>query len=100
MSKTKENIEKALKISKAKELMTVNVIRHNRTFDRLTNQLKEALAVAEKDENTFQNQRELYMRNKMLTRTVASCLRLVEQNRLQFYMIDENSLDIDGNESL
>lgn len=99
MNKTKENIEKAMQISKAKELMTVNVIKHNRAFDKLSNQLKEALFVAENDEKTFQNQRELYMRNKMLTRTIISCLRLVEQNRLQFYMIDENSLDI-GNESL
>lgn len=99
MNKTKENIEKAMQISKAKELMTVNVIKHNRVFDKLSNQLKEALFVAENDEKTFQNQRELYMRNKMLTRTIISCLRLVEQNRLQFYMIDENSLDI-GNESL
>lgn len=99
MNKTKENIEKAMQISKAKELMTVNVIKHNRAFDKLSNQLKEALSVAENDEKTFQNQRELYMRNKMLTRTIISCLRLVEQNRLQFYMIDENSLDI-GNESL
>lgn len=99
MNKTKENIEKAMQISKAKELMTVNVIKHNRVFDKLSNQLKEALFVAENDEKIFQNQRELYMRNKMLTRTIISCLRLVEQNRLQFYMIDENSLDI-GNESL
>lgn len=99
MNKTKENIEKAMQISKAKELMTVNVIKHNRAFDKLSNQLKEALFVAENDEKIFQNQRELYMRNKMLTRTIISCLRLVEQNRLQFYMIDENSLDI-GNESL
>ena len=99
MNKTEENIEKAMQISKAKELMTVNVIKHNRAFDKLSNQLKEALFVAENDEKIFQNQRELYMRNKMLTRTIISCLRLVEQNRLQFYMIDENSLDI-GNESL
>lgn len=98
MSGTKEKIEKAMKISKAKEVMTVNIIKHNRTFDRLTTQLKEALVVASNDSNTFADQRELYMRNKMLERTVASCLRLIEQNRLQFYMIDENSLNIEENE--
>ena len=94
MSKTKEKIEKALKISKAKELVTVDIIKHNKVFNKLTNQLKEALVVAENDSKTFANQRELYMRNKMLERTIASCLRLIEQNRLQFYMIDENSLEI------
>jgi hypothetical protein len=94
-SKTKEKIEKALKISKAKELMTVNVIQHNKVFDKLRNQLKDALIVANTDNEKFINQRELYMRNKMLERTLASCLRLVEQNRLQFYMIDENTLNIE-----
>lgn len=94
MSKTKEKIEKALKISKAKELVTVDIIKHNKVFNKLINQLKEALVVAENDSKTFANQRELYMRNKMLERTIASCLRLIEQNRLQFYMIDENSLEI------
>lgn len=96
MNKTKEKIKKALKISKAKELMTVDIIKHNRVFDKLANQLKDALVTAGNDNKTFANQRELYMRNKMLERTVLSCLKLLEQNRLQFYMIDENALDIDG----
>lgn len=97
MNNNKENkkIELALKKAKAKEIMTVNVIKHNKCFDKFANDMRNVLNVINNDTEKFKNQRELLMRNKLLERAVSSCLRFVEQNKLYFYMIDEESLEIE-----
>jgi len=90
-----DRVEKAIRIGKAKEELTVKIIQHNKIFDKLAKDMQSAICKAVESEKDFANQRELYMRTKMLERIISSGVKLMKQNRLQLYMISEDNLGVE-----
>lgn len=86
--------EKIMKTAKAKELMTVNIIQQNKQMKKLTDEMKKTMDFLIANEQKFATQKELYARIKMTERVIASGLNLLEKNKLQFYMINDNTLEI------
>lgn len=90
-----DRIEKAIRIGKAKEELTVKIIQHNKIFDKLAKDMQSAVCKAIESEKEFANQKELYIRTKMLERIISSSAKLLNQNRLQLYMISEENLEVE-----
>lgn len=87
--------EKIMKTAKAKQIMTVNVIQQNKQIKRLTDEMKKTMNILMGSEQKFATQKELYARIKMMQRVIASGINLLEKNKLQLYMINDNTLEID-----
>lgn len=96
MSKTtkkiNENVERAIKMGKAKEETTVNIIKYNRNIGNLLSELKNGLNMIVSERKKLENHRDISARIKMTERVISSTIKLISQNKLQFFMIDENAL--------
>jgi hypothetical protein len=83
-----------MKISKEKELLTVNVIQYNHKIEKL---LQEMVMLREEcinlDKNGFINQREILSRNKMNIRVINSAINMINHNKIQLWMIDEKAIE-------
>jgi len=97
MSTKMENsrIDKAIKRSKEKEEITVAIIQYNKVFGRLSDEIKKAIITIQNSGEKFSSQNALQSRIKLVERVMLSTLKFIDQNKLQFYMIDENTLGND-----
>lgn len=88
--KQQQNLEK---INKAKEQLTVNVIQYNHIIQRLKRNILQSMNQCQKlSGQLFQNQRELSARKRMTNRVLNSTLKMLDNNKLQLWMIDEQEL--------
>ena len=85
--------EKKEGISRRKSDMTVSIIQHNQVISKVIRQMAEALAECERNSAAFDGQRMLLARVKMQERVLNSALRMMEQNKIQFWMIDDAALE-------
>ena len=96
VDKKKLAAEQESRISRRKADMTVNVIKHNQAIDKLIkemlNGLRDCLAIS-KD---FEGQRMLFSRAKMQERVLNAALKMISQNKLQLWMIDDSALENDS----
>ena len=83
-------------ISKKKSDMSVKIIQHNQVITKVIRQMAEALAECERNSAAFNGQRVLLARAKMQERVLNSALRMMEQNKMQFWMIDDAALENDN----
>lgn len=93
-TKTKEQKKQVpLKINKRKEELTVNVIQYNRTMEQFKKDTQDMLVNCSKLASSFTNQRELMARSKMVERVLVSALNMINNNKLQLWMIDDNAIE-------
>lgn len=88
-------IDKVMKLSKAKEVMTVKIIQHNKEINRLIDNMKKTLSFIANEEKYFAQQKEIFARLKMLERVINSGIKMIEKDKIQFFMINDNTLEID-----
>lgn len=90
--KSSEKINQALEAGKRREVVTVNIIKYNRSIGKLSDALQSGLKAFRQAEHDLGEHADLYNRIKMTERVVVSAMRMIAQNKLQFFMIDENVL--------
>lgn len=85
--KQQQNLEK---INKAKEQLTVNVIQYNHIIEKLKKSILQSVSNCELiSKKHFNNQRELIARKRMTQRVLNSTLKMLDNNKLYLWMIDE-----------
>lgn len=91
MRKTKKKQQQNLeKINKAKEQLTVNVIQYNHIIEKLKKSILQSMSNCELiSKKHFNNQRELIARKRMTQRVLNSTLKMLDNNKLYLWMIDE-----------
>ena len=87
-----DRISKALRDGKEKEELTVAIIQYNKAFNKLSDDIKRAMAMSRVGNERFASQRSLQSRVRLVERVLSSTLKFIDQNKLQFHMIDDNSL--------
>ena len=92
MKKTDKR-ERQEKIAKAKSDMTVGVIQYNHAIDKMMQGMGEALRACRALSEKFGTQRELLARARMNERVINSSLKMMANNKLQLWMIDDRGLE-------
>lgn len=94
MKKTsKKQKQQQEQLNKLKETLTVNVIQYNHIIQRLKKNILQSMNQCQKSSGQlFQNQRELSARKRMTNRVLNSTLKMLDNNKLQLWMIDEQEL--------
>lgn len=88
-----ERRERQERIARAKSDLSVSVIQYNHAIDRMMGKMEEALRECRALAAKFASQRELSARSKMTDRVINSSLKMVANNRLQLWMIDDRGLE-------
>lgn len=84
--------EKERSISRAKQEMTVSLLRYNKAVDHAVQQMADLMREFMALSPAFDGQRELYARAKMQERVMNSALKMVAGNRMSLWMIDDRAL--------
>lgn len=82
-----------IKVNKAKEDLTVNIIQYNHKLERLLQEMSKTIQECINIDSLFLNQRELSSRNKMNIRVINSAIKMLDNNKIKLYMIDDKSLE-------
>lgn len=88
----KEN-ELKLKINKAKEDLSVQIIQYNHKIKDVLQKMSVMIQECMDSDKSFVGQRELLSRNKMNIRVLNSAIKMLDNNQLQLWMIDEKTLE-------
>ena len=91
--KKNERRERQDKIAKAKSDMSVTVIQYNHAIDKMMQGMSDALKACKALSAQFGTQRELMARTRMNERVINSSLKMVANNKLQLWMIDDRGLE-------
>lgn len=90
----KSSKKQKVNISKKKQELTVDIIRYNRVIDDLKKNIIKSINLCNDiSEKTFGSQRELIARKRMNERVLVSALKMIENNQLYLWMIDEVALN-------
>lgn len=98
-SKKSENVESKkadefqLKVNKAKEELTVDIIQYNHKIEKLLQEMSKMIKDCMNIDSKFVNQRELLSRNKMNIRVINSAIKMLDNNKIKLYMIDDKFLE-------
>lgn len=94
-NKNKKSVDElSVKINKEKQELTIDIIQYNHKMDNLLKQMALMMQECDKiDKLKFTFQRELLSRNKMNMRVINSAIKMIDNNKLQLWMIDENVLE-------
>lgn len=84
--------QEELRVQQNRNRVSVGLLRYNHVIAKVTNQLNDALKAVSELSPEFNGQRELQMRSQMALRVMNSALRMLVQNKLQLWMIDDDSL--------
>lgn len=82
-----------VRVARAKQDISVEVIRQNQLCDDLMKRADAALAQSDARARKLAGQREIVTRINMTARTLRTLIRLLAQNRLQLWMIDDNAIN-------
>lgn len=87
--------ELQLKKNKLKEKLTVQIIQYNHKIERLLQEMSKMIKECSdmEGDNSFLTQRELVSRNKMNIRVINSAIKMIDNNKLQLWMIDDKYLE-------
>ena len=88
-----ERRERQERIAKAKSDMSVSVIQYNHAIDKMMQGMGDALRACRALSEKFGTQRELLARTRMNERVINSSLKMVANNKLQLWMIDDRGLE-------
>lgn len=91
--KKNERRERQERIAKAKSDMSVNVIQYNHAIDKMMHGMGEAMRMCRALSEKFGTQRELMARARMNERVMNSSLKMLANNKLQLWMIDDRGLE-------
>lgn len=89
----KKSTEKKSQIDRAKSDMTVKVIQYNHVIDEVASSINSAIAKAQKISVDFGNQRELLSRSRMTERVIGASLKMLSNNKLQLWMINDREIE-------
>lgn len=82
-----------IKVNKEKEELTVDIIQYNHKMESLLQQMALMIQECDKiDKSKFSFQRELLSRNRMNIRVINSAIKMMDNNKLQLWMIDDNAI--------
>jgi hypothetical protein len=73
--------------------LTVNIIQYNHKIEKLLRDMSAMIQECVDIDNLFEGQRELLSRNKMNIRVINSAIKMIDNNKLRLWMIDEKSLE-------
>ena len=82
-----------LKVNKAKEELTVDIIQYNHKIEKVLQEMSKMIKDCMNIDSKFVNQRELLSRNKMNIRVINSAIKMLDNNKIKLYMIDDKSLE-------
>lgn len=91
--KKNERRERQERIAKAKSDMSVSVIQYNHAIDKMMQGMGEAMRMCRALSEKFGTQRELMARTRMNERVMNSSLKMLANNKLQLWMIDDRGLE-------
>lgn len=91
--KKNERMERQERIARAKSDMSVSVIQYNHAIDKMMQSMGDALKACHALSERFGTQRELLARTRMNERVINSSLKMVANNKLQLWMIDDRGLE-------
>ena len=74
------------------QMLTVSVIRHNHAVDRLISQISDGLRECISLSEGFEGQRTLFARAKQTERVLNAALKMISQNKMQLWMIDDAAI--------
>jgi len=83
------------RMARAKQDVSVEVIRQNQLCDDLMRRADAALAQSEARAKKLAGQREIAARIGVVSRTLRTVVRILAQNRLQLWMIDDDAIEND-----
>lgn len=86
-------VERQLKIGKAKEDLTVSVIQCNKLLNNMQKQLADCYKKCSAISQGFENQTELVARCNMVLRLLTSCTKMIGQQKMQLWMINEDEIE-------
>ena len=81
------------RLAKARSGMSIDVIQYNHVMKKLIGEMEKSLDACKQYVSKFGNQRQLVTRSKMTERVINSAIRLLNNNKLQLWMIDDGVLD-------
>ena len=81
------------KVAKVKSNLSVSLIQHNKATEKLVKSLEEALVACKELSVKFGNQRELLARSRMTERVINSSLKMIANNKLQLWMINDREIE-------
>lgn len=85
------------KINMKKQQLTVDVIQYNHIMQKLKRSIVQSLgACNDISQKSFTNQRNLIARKMMSERVLNAALKMIDNNKLYLWMIDEQSLKEDN----
>lgn len=83
-----------LKVNKEKEELTVDIIQYNHKIEKLLQQMSLMIHECDNiDKSKFVFQRELLSRNRMNMRVINSAIKMIHDNKLQLWMIDDKAIE-------
>lgn len=82
-----------IKVNKAKEDLSVNIIQYNHKIKDILQRMSVMIQECIDSDKSFNGQRELLSRNKMNIRVLNSAIKMLDNNQLQLWMIDDKSLE-------
>ena len=82
-----------LQLNKAKEELTVNIIQYNHKIEKLLQDMSAMIQECINIDSAFNGQRELSSRNKMNIRVINSAIKMMDNNKLRLWMINEKELE-------
>lgn len=91
----KEKLNKAerqLKIGKKRENLTVSIIQCNKLLNSMQKQLADCYKQCNSICQGFQSQPELTTRCNMILRLLVSCTKMLGQQKMQLWMINEDAI--------
>ena len=92
--KAKSNgVERQLKIGKKREELTISVIQCNKLLNNMQKQLADCYKQCNVFLQGFQSQPELTTRCNMVLRLLTSCTKMLGQQKMQLWMINEDAIE-------
>ena len=88
-----EKRERDEKVAKAKSDISVNLIQYNKATEKIVKSLEEARVACKALSPKFGNQRELLARSRMTERVIVSSLKMIANNRLALWMINDREIE-------
>ena len=81
------------RLAKARSGMSIDVIQYNHVMKKLIGEMEKSLDACKQYVSKFGNQRQLVVRSKMTERVISSAIRLLSNNKLQLWMIDDKQIE-------
>ena len=76
-----------------KEQLTVKIIQINHAVDKNKKELSDLMLLCNKSLKDFDDQRQLRARIQMIQRVLNATLKMLDSNKLELWMIDENIIN-------